>query len=186
MASGHGLRRRVVRLWRLATPLPCHVVMALGGLRLRNQNPRGKSADVLQAALHPSGRFFFQFTVRQSESSTFAHDGRWRVRVLYLPRPSAAWPSHASAIPACGRRARKQESWSRRQSSQRALRRGTKLQRCDEKRPAPPRDMKSLDPCRAAIVRRYAAELAHGNHNSNGYAQVQLDLSCTGTRELGA
>ena len=45
------------------------------------------------------------------------------------------------------------------------------------------RVMKSLDPRRSAIVRRYAADLADHNGNSDGYAQVELDLLCMGTHE---
>ena len=38
--------------------------------------------------------------------------------------------------------------------------------------------MKLIDPRRAAIVRRYAADLADHNGNSDGYAQAELDLLC--------
>ena len=43
--------------------------------------------------------------------------------------------------------------------------------------------MKLINPCRAAIVRRYAADLADHNGNSDGYAQAELDLLCMGTHE---
>ena len=49
-----------------------------------------------------------------------------------------------------------------------------------------PRVMNLLDPRQAAIVRRYAAMLTDHNGNSNGYAQVQLDLLCTVTRDTRA
>ena len=43
--------------------------------------------------------------------------------------------------------------------------------------------MKLIDPRRSAIVRRYAADLADHNGNSDGYAQAELDLLCMGTHE---
>ena len=43
--------------------------------------------------------------------------------------------------------------------------------------------MKLIDPRRAAIVSQYAADLADHNGNSDGYAQVELDLLCMGTHE---
>jgi len=46
--------------------------------------------------------------------------------------------------------------------------------------------MNLLDPRQAAIVRRYAAMLTDHNGNSNGYAQVQLDLLCTVTHDSRA
>ena len=102
-----------------------------------------------------NGRFFFWVGPPHWEIVTSSRTMAFGV--LYLSRPSAAWPStHASAIPACGHRARVQESCSRRQSLQRATRRGTKLQRHGQSRRPSPRVMKSLDPCRAAMVRRYA------------------------------
>ena len=108
---------------------------------------------------------------------------RCRVRVLYLSRPSAAWPLHASTIPARGHRARVQESCSRRQSSRCASRRGTKPEATVSARRPSRRVMKYLDPRRAAIVRRYAAGLSDHNVNSDGYAQAELDLLCMGTHE---
>ena len=105
---------------------------------------------------------------------------------MYLSRPSAAWPSHASAIRARGHGALVHESCSRRQSSQRATRRGTKLQRHGQSRRPSPRVMKSLDPCRAAMVRRYAAELPDHNGSSDGCALLELDALCTALRSMCA
>ena len=44
--------------------------------------------------------------------------------------------------------------------------------------------MKFIDPRRSAIVRRYAADLADHNGNSDGYAQAKLDLLCMGSWAL--
>ena len=46
--------------------------------------------------------------------------------------------------------------------------------------------MNLLDPCRAAIVSRYAVDLADHNGHSDGYAQVELELLCVGTHEHDA
>ena len=56
----------------------------------------------------------------------------------------------------------------------------------DQSRRPSPRVMKSLDPCRAAMVRRYAAELPDHNGSSDRCALLELDALCTALRSMCA
>ena len=100
---------------------------------------------------------------------------RWRIRVLYLSRPSAASPSDATEFPAREQIARVRESWSHRKRLTQSSRRGTKPEADETVRSGQRRSASELDPCRPAVVTRYAVE--HSDHacNSHGYDRLERD-----------
>ena len=148
---------------------------------LRNERPLSSDGQYFLSVRVRCGLFFSRSARHSVKVVTFAHDASFRV--LYLSRPKAACPLYASTIPAYRHVAGMQEPWSRRLSSRCASRRGTKPEATVSARPPSRRVMKLIDPRRSAIVRRYAADLADHNGNSDGYAQAELDLLCMGTHE---
>ena len=131
--------------------------------------------------INHQGRFFFWVIRTTGKTRTFAHDVAFGV--LYLSRSTAAWPSCASAFPARRHRAGVQESCSRRQSSQRAIRRGTKLCAGIRFSTTVTRVMEWLDTCRAAIIIRHVPELYNHNGNSDTTAPVKRSALSMGTQE---
>ena len=127
------------------------------------------------------GRFFFWVSPPHWEIVTSSRTMAFGV--LYLSRPSAAWPSHASTIPARRHGAGVQESCSRRQSSQRAIRRGTKLCGGIRFSTTVTRVMEWLDTCRAAIIKWHVPELYDRNGNSDISAPVKRSALSMGTQE---
>ena len=112
---------------------------------------------------------------------TFAHDAS--DEVWHTSRAYGPWARHADAIGARAHVLRVHLFNRHVKAIAHSLWKFAKPpQNVSARRPVT-RVMKLIDPRRSAIVRRYAADLADHNGNSDGYAQAELDLLCMGTHE---